>query len=127
MSEETKDEEVAVYPDAPELNAARQQRLLDIFVQLNKSKRFVDFIAANYLINSVIDDENKTIETTVIEKPISVGPKMSPLQVGKITTLIQACGSRNPVATLTELFNLLGQEESTLVLPSSSELKKIIT
>lgn len=90
---------------------AQLQRILEIFYQLNKSRRFKDFIAANYKIRDDINTEEKTITTLVIENPISVGPRLAAHQLVAMGKLLVMAGCDDANMTMKAFMMILGQED----------------
>jgi hypothetical protein len=107
------------------LSQAQRERLLHIFLGLGKSRRFMDFIENNFHIQEGVDHEQKTIEIQVIEKPIAVGPKMSPSQLSKLYTACKKYGMKEENKFFAELLEILGQEQSDIVLATDGDLRKV--
>lgn len=101
------------------VQAIRSQRLLHIFTELYKSKRFVEFVENNYDIVDEIDEEAKTITTLVIEKPLAVGPQMSAKQVASLHKIIVASGTEKIGETMKNILENLGQDDSGIILESA--------
>jgi len=119
MSEEkekTVDEKVA------ELTPAEKDYHLAVFGGLMGSSRFVEFVRGNYEIQKILDHENKSYEVRVIEKPVAVGPKMSPGQVFKLQELLMSYGVRDAVDCVKNVLKVLGQESSPIITPEGARI-----
>lgn len=104
-----------------QLNAAKKNRWLAIFIQLSRCERFLKFIERNYVIRDKIDHENQTIETQVFENPAAVGPELTTVQIAKIYSLLKMYNTRHPKVVLTEILKTLGQEKSSpTIIPSAT-------
>lgn len=123
MSEETTTVNLSE-EEKMEMEAVRKERLLHIFSELYKSKRYADFVDNNFNIVDQIDDENKTITTLVIEKPIAVGPKLSPSQIMRLQSVISSSGAKSTADTLKQILEVLGQE-GNVILANENDLSKI--
>ncbi len=106
------------------LNDSKKDTLLEIFFQLNQSPRFAKFVENNYHIQKGIDHEAKTIEIQVIEKPDSVGPALTPIQILKLKKAISDSGVINSVDLLHTILKILGQDEN-IILADQADLKLI--
>lgn len=100
---------------------AKQKELwLQMLGQFMDSERFVDFIENNYLIQDIIDDENKTVTRRVMEKPTVVGPRLSPTQMKDIYLACSSAGVLDTVKLVGKLLIILGQEAPSIILPGDS-------
>lgn len=87
-----------------------KDRWLSILLQLVNSHRFTKFIEDNYVIQDRIDEEEKTIETVVIENPVATGPQLTSGQLSEIETLIRLSGCKHPNGVFKGIMKILGQE-----------------
>ncbi len=94
---------------------AAKDRWIGIFVQLTNSHRFNTFLEDNFIIQDRIDEEKKTIETLVVEKPLAVGPPLSPTQLTELRTLLKIANCTQPEKVFESVLKLLGQEENSLI------------
>ena len=96
-------------------NEVMKARWLSILIQLTNSARFNKFLEDNYTIGDRIDHENKTIETLVVEKPISVGPPLEMKQFWQIRKAIDLSGTEKVDEVFNAIMKALGQEPPGLV------------
>jgi hypothetical protein len=87
-----------ILEDAP---PAQITRWLEIFFQLNNSKRFRAFVNSNYTIQDEINERDRTITTMVIEKPDAVGPPLAARQLIAIGKLLVVSGVKTEDASET--------------------------
>jgi hypothetical protein len=125
MNEENTTEQELTESEAGVVSAVRQQRLLHIFMELGKSKRFTEFVDNNFDIVDQINDEEKSITTLVVEKPMAVGPQMSAKQVANIHKIIAASGTDKVGDTMRKLLETLGQDDSGLIVESGLDASQL--
>lgn len=106
LDEDVEPEEIL--KNAPEAQIARW---LEIFFQMNKSRRFRDFVNKNFVIQDEVDPDARTIMTLVIENPISVGPLLAPQQIVGIGKLLAQNGVTDLAKVMQGFMEILGQEE----------------
>lgn len=111
MSEETKSK---VLPDDPEV---RRAFWTDVLWKLAESSRMKKFIDDNFTIGVALDDETKTVTTSVVEKPVSVGPALSGAQIFRIHNECLLHGAKDASKLVDKILKTLGQEGSSLILP----------
>jgi hypothetical protein len=92
-----------------EANEAMKDRWISILLQLSNSQRFATFVSSNFDIIDQIDDETKTIETYVIEKPTSVGPPLTMNQLWQLRKAIQFSGAKHVNSLFRDVMAVLGQ------------------
>lgn len=99
-----------------------------VFFKLTDSDRFLKFVDANYDIGFLKDDDAKTFEITVIEKPVSVGPPLSAEQRFKLHVACMRAGAKEPLVLMGHIFKLLGQEPPSSIITSAddAELKRAV-
>jgi len=100
---------------------AVKDRWLCIFIQLIASKRYKAFISANYDIADSINEEEKSIETLVIEKPLAVGPPLSPLQTMNIGKFLVDLKCQDVPSALQKFMAILGQDAPAISLSTDIE------
>lgn len=98
-----------------EMSQAVKEYYLSIYSKLAESKRFRDFIAANFDIHQEINEEEKTIDILVVEKPVAVGPALSANQILKLQGVLGSYGVVDTVAAVQAVMRVLGQEQSIIV------------
>lgn len=98
-----------------EMSQAVKEYYLSIYSKLAESKRFRDFIAANFDIRQEINEEEKTIDILVVEKPVAVGPALSANQILKLQGVLGSYGVVDTVAAVQAVMRVLGQEQSIIV------------
>jgi hypothetical protein len=106
-------------------NQAMKERWLAILIQFHNSKRYTDFIDNNFEIRDYINEEDKTIQTLVVEKPTAVGPKLAPGQIVKIHKLLTEHKAENVTDLVTKLFSILGQDEDVVNLIASANMDDV--
>lgn len=106
-------------------SAVRKDRWLAIFIELSRSPRFAKFVEDNYVISDGIDEENRVITTTVVEKPLSVGPRLSPVQLVNLGSLLMKSGCTDVSATVDAVIKLLGQEAGALISVADYDLQNM--
>jgi hypothetical protein len=99
-----------------------KERWLGIFIALNNHHRFRKMLEANYIIRDVVDDEAKTIDTQVIEKPTSVGPPLTGKQLWKMRQALQANGCSDIDKAFNDVMKVLGQEDTGAGIIMSSDV-----
>lgn len=105
-----------------EVNGAKKERWLAIFLQLARSSRFIQFVERNFVIQDRIDEAKKQISTVVYENPRVVGPSLSKTQVAKIFTLLKTYSTRHPEKVLKDILATLGQPDAApSIIASASE------
>ena len=104
---------------------AAKDRWIGIFVQLTNSHRFNKFLEDNYVIQDKIDEEKKTIETLVIEKPIAIGPQLSSAQLNEIRTLLKISGAKHPEGVFSAILKLLGQDGPTIIEATTGSIEEL--
>lgn len=99
-----------------------------VFQKLTESDRFLQFVDANYTIGVNVNEEEKTREVIVIEKPTVVGPPLSGDQRFKLHVACLRSGAKDPMALLTHILKLLGQEPPSKIITSAddAELKRAV-
>jgi len=100
---------------------AAKDRWLAIFIQLSKSKRFKHYVLNNFDIIDNIDEETRTIETLVIEKPESVGPSLTSSQVQTMVTILKQYGCSSPTKAFSAIMAALGKGKVASIVPASME------
>lgn len=95
-----------------------------VLYKLVESKRFLEFLDNNYVIGVHKDDEAKTVDVLVTEKPVSVGPKLAGDQVFKIQAACMQAGARDTAALVKRIMGILGQEESLIISSSDADVRK---
>lgn len=106
--------------DPEDLDAASialKDRWLAIFIQLARSHRFLTFIEKNYAIQDIVNEEERTIETLVVESPLAIGPPLNSTQMIEIQNVIKLSNCTNPDQVFERIMKLLGQESSKLIIP----------
>jgi hypothetical protein len=99
----------------------KKARWLSIFIQLSRCERFLKFTEMNYQIVDKIDEEKKTIDTTVYENPRAVGPPMEPRQRAKLYQLLRTHNAQHPQKLFQEIIDLFSQnEEKSALIPSAT-------
>lgn len=98
---------------------AMKERWLGIFIALNNHQRFRKMLDSNYIIRDVVDDEAKTIDTQVIEKPVSVGPPLTGKQLWKMRQALQANGCVDIDKAFNDVMKVLGQEDAASIIMST--------
>ncbi len=96
--------------DFSNVPASVMHRWLSIFIQLASHHRFTEWFQQNYVIQDKVNASEKTIETLIIESPISVGPPLSSTQLYEMQNLLKIVGCSDPDKTFKTLLTLLGQE-----------------
>lgn len=104
------------------LSQARKDRIIAIFYALAQSDRFNKFVDDNFDISDRIDDEAKTIETIVVEKPVSTAFKLTPNQTIKLMATLKRLGVDNASEGVMEVSRALG-DDSVLVMPEGFTLE----
>lgn len=104
-----------------EASDAVKERWLGILIQLTNSKRFNEFLENNYEIRDYVDEEAKSIQTLVIEKPQAVGPSLTSSQVAGLMRTLKLYGVREPERALKAIFGVLGQEERPVILDADGQ------
>ena len=99
---------------------------LAYFLLFLQSPRFTDFIKNNYDIHQELDDEKKVVQLAVLERPISVGPRLSPTQLFKLQGLLASHGVQDVVACYNSLLKVLGQDSSPIITPSEAANLKLV-
>lgn len=107
---------------------AKKKFWSEALMQLTESKRFLEFVDANYTIGIHKDDETKTVEVQVIEKPTVAGPPLTADQTFKLHVACARAGAKDPLVLLRQILRILGQEPpSAIISPSGeAELKQAI-
>jgi hypothetical protein len=104
---------------------------LAIFGGLSASPKFKEFVALNFDIQNVVDDEKKTLEVRVIEKPGAIIPKPTPNQIFKLHKTLISNGVKAERATecTNQVLTILGQPVSSGSLVASAtdaDLKRVL-
>ncbi len=102
-----------------EANEVMKERWLSIFIQLTNSRRFNQFLDANFTIGDRIDEENRTIETLVVENPQAVGPKLTGRQLAGIRIALTKVDDVDE--TFNKIMAILGQHEVSNLVTASGE------
>jgi hypothetical protein len=116
--------------DSPLGNLTEQQRRdfwTNVLYQLTDSQRFLNFLDSNYSIVIQKNDEEKTVNILVTEKPTAVGPKLSGEQIFKMQATCMNAGAKDSADLVRRLLKILGQEDGRLVTTASdADLNKLI-
>jgi hypothetical protein len=94
---------------------AKKSFWTNVLYKLVESRRFLEFLDANYVIGVHKNDEDKTVDVLVTEKPVSVGPKLAGDQIFKIQAACLKAGARDTAALVKSIMSVLGQEESLII------------
>jgi len=105
---------------------AKKQFWTQVLYKLPESKRFLDFLKANYVIGVIQNDDDKTVDVLVTENPVVAGPPLAPEQIFKIHVACTRAKARNPKGLLDSIMAILGQEGSSIVMASEAELLKAV-
>ncbi len=101
---------------------AMKDRWINILIQLSASERFQDFINKNYKIIDSVDHSDKTIDTMVVESPISFGPPLDMSQIAAIRATLGKTKNANKIVE--KILMILGQEDtSSIEVVSSLDIK----
>jgi hypothetical protein len=103
---------------ATELDA-KKEFWTAVLYRLTDSKRFLDFVDANYHIAVAKDDEKKTVDVNVVEKPECVGPPLTVEQLLKLRNAVN-----NNEAMFMRVLKILGQKEPTVLLAHEKDLQE---
>lgn len=97
-------------------------------MKLTESQRFLEFIDRNYVIGIHKDEETKTVEVRVVEKPVISGPPLSAEQRFKLHVACLRSGAKDPMTLMNHIFKLLGQEPPSKIISSvdDAELKRAV-
>ena len=109
------EEEREVEKKQKELTLAEKDYWLAVYCGLSGSDRFKDFVKNNFEVQNIVDHESKKYEIRVIEKPVAVGPKLSPNQIFKLQALITSHGAKDAVDCVKGVMKILGQESSSII------------
>lgn len=101
-------------------SAIMKDRWVSILVQLTNSHRFNKFLEDNFVIQDIIDDDTKTIETRVIEKPLSVGPPLTSSQIHAIRKIVKLHGVEDVDAAYNAIMGALGQDDQPSIVLADS-------
>jgi len=113
VTDEDAQEPGVVIADA---NEAQKDYWCEVLLQLTNSHRFNTFVEDNFEIQTFINDEEKTIDTRVIERPVSVGPPLSSGQLQEVRTILSLAGCNHPEAVFTAILKTLGQDAPEIIL-----------
>jgi len=110
-----------VDPDTPvdQIPQTVKDRLFAIVWQLFQSHRVCELLKNNITIVDRIDPDSKTIETLVVENPVSVGPPLTSGQVVELQTLLKIAGCKSPDKIFQSVMKIFGQEGPTVHLGGS--------
>ena len=125
MSEEEKKSDVDI-ETLKKVEEVKKQIWYGIFDQLSQSKRFIKFIDDNYSIVEERDEETKTIEIKVIEKPVAVGPALTSSQLVRLGKIMSTAGCKDVSGTMNKLLVALGQDEEASGLDLSNDVNKAL-
>ena len=87
----------------------------NVLYKLVESRRFLEFLDANYVIGVHKNDEAKTVDVLVTEKPVTVGPKLAGDQIFKIQAACLKAGARDTAALVKNIMTVLGQEKNLII------------
>ncbi len=102
------------------MTAQEKDYHLSMFMLLRQSQKFCEWVATNFTIQNAVDDETKTIELQVVEKPLE--EVQDPFLVtdetaAKLAAMLRAEFTvHNPAAAVRRFFDVLnGKDEATLI------------
>lgn len=90
-----------------------------VMAELMKSERFLNFLANNFTIQKIVDEDEKSIEIRVIERPTSVGVPLTQIQLKDMYNACSSSGVINTRELMIKLLTILGQETKALIVPDS--------